>query len=313
MRGIVVYFVRRLFLIAIATVLVSSIVFLLLHQLPGNAFLNENRQTAHEVAAQLHHYGLDLPLPQQYWNWIGGLLHGDLGESLVNRGVKLTPLLTREASVSLTVGFFALIVTIGLGVFFGTAAALNQNTWLDYVASSAAVVGYSVPSFVIAIFGLLLFGHYMYDWTLGTFYYTPGWGKIEQLPLPALALGLPYAGYVARLTRASMLETIRTDYVRTAWAKGLTARIVVLRHALRNALIPLVSVLGPLVTAIITGSIVVENIFGIPGLGKEFLTSILARDYNIVIAVFTFYAALVGVANLAVDVMYPLLDPTIRY
>jgi len=170
-----------------------------------------------------------------------------------------------------------------------------------------------VPSFVIAIFGLLLFGHYMYDWTLGTFYYSPGWGKVEQLPLPALALGLPYAGYVARLTRASMLETIRTDYVRTAWAKGLTARIVVLRHALRNALIPLVSVLGPLVTAIITGSIVVENIFGIPGLGKEFLTSILARDYNIVIAVFTFYAALVGVANLAVDVMYPLLDPKIRY
>jgi oligopeptide transport system permease protein len=313
MRGIVVYIVRRLFLIAIATVLVSSIVFLLLHQLPGNAFLNENRQTEHEVAVQLHHYGLDLPLPQQYWNWLGGMLHGDLGESLVNRGVKLTPLLTREASVSLTVGFFALIVTIGLGVFLGTASALNQNTWLDYVASSAAVVGYSVPSFVIAIFGLLVFGHYMYDWTLGTFYYTPGWGKIEQLPLPALALGLPYAGYVARLTRASMLETIRTDYVRTAWAKGLTARIVVLRHALRNALIPLVSVLGPLVTAIITGSIVVENIFGIPGLGKEFLTSILARDYNIVIAVFTFYAALVGVANLAVDVTYPLLDPKIRY
>jgi len=313
MRGIVVYVVRRLFSIAIATVLVSSIVFLLLHQLPGNAFLNENRQTAHEVAVQLHHYGLDLPLAQQYWNWLGGMLHGDLGESLVNRGVKLTPLLTREASVSVTVGFFALIVTIGLGVFLGTAAALNQNTWLDYVASSAAVVGYSVPSFVIAIFGLLLFGHYMYDWTLGTFYYTPGWGKIEQLPLPALALGLPYAGYVARLTRASMLETIRTDYVRTAWAKGLTARIVVLRHALRNALIPLVSVLGPLTTAIITGSIVVENIFGIPGLGKEFLTSILARDYNIVIAVFTFYAALVGVANLAVDVIYPLLDPKIRY
>jgi len=141
MRGIVVYVTRRLFLIALATVLVSSIVFLLLHQLPGNAFLNENRQTAHEVAVQLHHYGLDLPLPQQYWNWIGGMLHGDLGESLVNRGVKLTPLLTREASVSLTVGFFALIVTIGLGVFLGTAAALNQNTWLDYVASSAAVVG----------------------------------------------------------------------------------------------------------------------------------------------------------------------------
>jgi oligopeptide transport system permease protein len=313
MRGLVVYIVRRLFLIAIATALVSSIVFLLLHQLPGNAFLNEDRQTPHEVAVQLHHYGLDLPLSQQYLNWLGSLIHGDMGESLVNRGVKLTPLLMREASVSMTVGFFALIVTIGLGVFLGTAAALRQNTWVDYVASSAAVIGYSIPGFVIAIFGLLLFGHYMYDWTMGTFYYSPGWGTTEQLPLPALALGLPYAGYVARITRASMLETIRTDYVRTAWAKGLTSRVVVFRHALRNALIPVVSVLGPLVTAIITGSIVVENIFGIPGLGKEFLTSILARDYNIVIAVFTFYAALIGLANLAVDVTYPLLDPRIRY
>jgi ABC-type dipeptide/oligopeptide/nickel transport system permease component len=286
MRLIALYIARRLLLIAIATVLVSSIVFLLLHQLPGNAFLNENRQTEHEVAAQLHHYGLDLPLGQQYLNWLARVVHGDLGESLVNRGVKLTPLLMRETSVSMTVGFIALIVTVGLGVFLGITAALKQNTWVDYLASSGAVVGYSMPSFVISIFGLLLFGHYMYIWTEGLLYYTPGWGAIEQLPLPALALGLPNAGYVARLTRASMLETIRTDYVRTAWAKGLSSRVVVLRHALRNALIPLVTVLGPLVTGIITGSIVVENIFGIPGLGKEFLTSILARDYNITI--FTF-------------------------
>jgi oligopeptide transport system permease protein len=131
--------------------------------------------------------------------------------------------------------------------------------------------------------------------------------------VPALALGLPYASYVARLTRASMLETIRTDYVRTAWAKGLKSRVVVLRHALRNALIPVVTILGPLTTGIITGSVVIENIFGIPGLGKEFITSILSRDYNIVIGVFTFYAALVGLANLAVDVIYPILDPRIRY
>jgi oligopeptide transport system permease protein len=184
---------------------------------------------------------------------------------------------------------------------------------VDYVASSAAVVGYSIPSFVLAIFGLLIAGHYLYIWTGGTFYYVPGWGKLEQVPVPALALGLPYASYVARLTRASMLETIRTDYVRTAWAKGLKARVVVLRHALRNALIPVVTILGPLITGIITGSVVIENIFGIPGLGKEFITSILARDYNIVIGVFTFYAALVGLANLLVDVIYPVLDPRIRY
>jgi oligopeptide transport system permease protein len=312
-RGTLVYIGQRLVLIAITTILVSSIVFLLLHQIPGNAFLNETRQTAQSLAAKMHHYGLDQPIPQQYINWVSGVIHGNLGESLVNRGVYITPLLLRETSVSATVGFFALIITIGLGLFLGVIAALRQNTWVDYLASSTAVVGYSIPSFVIAIFGLLIFGHYFYIWTQGTVYYDPGWGDWTQIPVPAVALGLPYASYVARLTRASMLETIRTDYVRTAWAKGLRARVVVLRHALRNALIPVVTILGPLITGIITGSVVIENIFGIPGLGKEFVTSILARDYNIVIGVFTFYAALVGLANLTVDVIYPLLDPRIRY
>jgi len=313
MRGTLLYIGQRLVLIAITTVLVSSIVFVLLHQIPGNAFLNETRTTPEALAADLRHYGLDKPLQTQYVNWVGGVLHGNLGESLTNRGVLITPLLVREASVSATVGAFALIVTIGLGLVLGVIAALRQNTWVDYAASSAAVVGYSIPAFVIAIFMLLVFGHYFYDWTQGTVYYNVGWGDWTQIPVPAIALGLPYASYVARLTRASMLETIRTDYVRTAWAKGLKARIVVVRHALRNALIPVVTILGPLITGIITGSVVIENIFGIPGLGKEFVTSILARDYNIVIGVFTFYAALVGLANLAVDVIYPALDPRIRY
>ena len=313
MRGTFIYVGQRLVLIAVTTVLVSSVVFVLLHQIPGNAFLNETRQSPQTLAAALHHYGLDLPLQQQYANWVQGVLRGDLGESLVNRGVKITPLLIRETTVSATVGFFALLVTIGLGLILGVIAALRQNTWVDYLASSAAVVGYSIPSFVIAIFGLLIFGHYMFIWTQGSFFYSPGWGKLEQIPVPALALGLPWASYVARITRASMLEVTRTDYVRTAWAKGVRAQIVVLRHALRNALIPVVTILGPLVTGLITGSVVIENVFGIPGLGKEFVTSILARDYNIVIGVFTFYAALVGLANLTVDVIYPLLDPRIRY
>ena len=313
MRGTLLYIGQRLVLIAITTVLVSSIVFLLLHQIPGNAFLNETRTSPEALAEDLRHYGLDKPLPTQYLNWVGGVIHGNLGESLINRDVQITPLLIRETSVSATVGFFALIVTVGLGLMLGVIAALRQNTWVDYAASSAAVVGYSVPSFVIAIFALLVFGHYFYDWTQGTVYYNVGWGDWTQIPVPAIALGLPYASYVARLTRASMLETIRTDYVRTAWAKGLKARVVVTRHALRNALIPVVTILGPLITGVITGSVVIENIFGIPGLGKEFVTSILARDYNIVIGVFTFYAALVGLANLTVDVIYPALDPRIRY
>jgi oligopeptide transport system permease protein len=312
-RGTLVYAFQRLVLITFTAVVVSSIVFIGVHQLPGNAFASEHRATAGTEAALLHHYHLDLPWPQQYVLWLEGLAHGDLGESLVNLGTQITPLLLREVKVSVTLGLAAVLVTIGVGMSLGVLAAIRQNTWVDYTASTAAVIGYSVPSFVWAFLLILLTVSGFYAWTGGAIYEDIGWGKIEQIPVPALALGLPYAAIVARLTRASMLEVIRQDYVRTAWAKGLSARVVILRHALRNALIPVATILGPLVTGIITGSVVIEYLFGIPGLGQEFVTSILSRDYNIVIGVFTFYAALVGLANLTVDLLYPLLDPRIRY
>ena len=235
---------------------------------PRNAFLNETRQSPEALAAALKHYGLDKPLPEQYTRWVNGVLPGNLGESLVNRGVQITPLLVRESSVSATVGFFALLVTVGLGLLLGVTAALRQNTWLDYLAS-APRLSPTASRTCDRNLQFVLFGHYFYIWTEGTVFYDPGWGDWTQIPVPAIALGLPYAAYVARLTRASMLETIRNDYVRTAWAKGLSARVVVLRHALRNALIPVVTILGPLITGIITGSVVIENIFGIPGLGKR--------------------------------------------
>jgi ABC-type dipeptide/oligopeptide/nickel transport system permease component len=312
-RGTLVYAAQRLVLISVTAVVVSSVVFIGIHQLPGNALASERRLNPATEQALLHHYNLDLPWPQQYVLWVQGLLHGNLGESLVNMGTQITPLLLREASVSVTLGLAAVLITVGVGMTLGTIAAIRQNTWVDYAASTAAVVGYSVPSFVWAYLLILATVVPLYNWTGGTFYENIGWGKPEQIPVPALALGLPYAAIVARLTRASMLEVIRQDYVRTAWAKGLKARIVILRHALRNALIPVISILGPLVTGIITGSVIIETIFGIPGLGKEFVTSILDRDYNIVIGVFTFYAALVGLANLVVDLIYPVLDPRIRY
>ena len=312
-RGTLIYAAQRLVLLSVTAVVVSSLVFIGIHQLPGNALASERRLNPATEAALLHHYNLDLPWPQQYWIWLTGLFHGNLGESLVNMGVQITPLLLRETSVSVTLGLAAVVVTVGVGMTLGTIAAIRQNTWVDYAASTAAVVGYSVPSFVWAYLLILLTVVPLYNLTGGTFFENIGWGLPEQIPVPAFALGLPYAAIVARLTRASMLEVIRQDYVRTAWAKGLKARIVILRHALRNALIPVISILGPLVTGIITGSVIIENIFGIPGLGKEFVTSILSRDYNIVIGVFTFYAALVGLANLAVDLVYPVLDPRIRY
>jgi ABC-type dipeptide/oligopeptide/nickel transport system permease component len=319
-RGTLIYIGQRLILIVFTALAVSSLVFLLLHQIPGNAFTREALHNPQAEQALLHHYGLDLPLSQQYLNFMGGLLHGDLGESLVNRGTKITPLLIHEAGVSAILGAAALVFTIGVGMFLGVIAAVRQNTLVDYAATSASVVGYSMPNFVIATILVLVTAKLFYIWTNGAFYYEIGWGsgssifpKPQQIIVPALALGLPYASIVTRITRASMLETIRQDYVRTARAKGLEPRLVIVRHALRNALIPVVTIIGPLTTGIITGVVVIENIFGIPGLGKEFIESILNRDYNIVIGTFTFFAALTGLANLAVDVLYPLLDPRIRY
>jgi oligopeptide transport system permease protein len=312
-RGTFVYIGQRFVLIALTALLVSSIVFIGVHQLPGNAFLTERRSTPAREAELLHHYGLDQPLPQQYLNWLSGVVRGNLGESLVNRGVQITPLLLRELRVSATLGLFAMLFTVLVGMTLGILAAVKQNTWVDYVASFSGTVGYSMPNFVTATLLILLTVTGFYAWSGGLIYEDIGWGKPEQIIVPAIALGLYPTAIISRLTRASMLEVIRQDYVRTAWAKGLRSRVVVIRHALRNALIPVITILGPIATSVITGSIVIEFIFGIPGLGKEFVTSIFNRDYNIVIGVFTFYAILVGLANLAVDLVYPMLDPRIRY
>ena len=316
-RGTLLYIGQRLVLIGFTVVAVSSIVFLGIHRLPGDALFNEHLHgTQYELL--LHHYGLDRPLWDQYTSFLSGMIfHGNLGESLVNRGVQITPLVVRELTVSVEVGLFALVFTIGLGMLLGVVAALRQNTWVDYVLSTTSVIGYSMPSFVIATFLILLFAVWLDNLTQGTFYFQIGWtgtyGTIGEIWLPAFALGFPYASIVARLTRASMLEVIRQDYIRTARAKGLKETVITIRHALRNALIPVITILGPLVIGIITGGVIVENIFGIPGLGKEFANSILNRDYNIVIGVFTMYAALVGLANLGVDLLYVVIDPRIRY
>lgn len=317
MTGTLAYVGQRTLLIAFTALAVSSIVFIGIHQLPGDAFVSERLRPSQQ-AALLHQFGLDRPLLVQYRDFISNLvLRGDLGESIQSRGTKITPLVLREATVSAEVGGAALIFTIGLGLMFGVFGAMRQNSWIDYLLTTLSVVGYSMPSFVIATFLLLVFGIWLENLTGGSFFYGIGWsgtyGNLAEISVPAFALGFPYASFVARLTRASMLEIIRQDYIRTARAKGLVEQIVIIRHALRNALIPVITILGPLVIGIITGSVVIENIFGIPGLGKEFVTSILNRDYNITVGVFTGYAALIGLANLAVDLLYPVLDPRIRY
>jgi ABC-type dipeptide/oligopeptide/nickel transport system permease component len=315
-RGALAYIGQRLVLIVFTVLAVSFGVFVVVHSLPGNAFVSD-RVHGRALQLLLHEYGLDQPIPIQYWNWLKGVVHGDLGVSLQVRGLPLTPLLLRELSVSAMLGGSALLVTIGLGVTFGVIAAVRQNTWLDYTLTSIAVVGYSVPSFVIASLGILIFAEWLNNLTQGNFYYPEPWtgtyGTLAELSLPALALGFYTSGQITRITRAAMLDVVQQDYIRTARAKGLPDRVVMLRHALRNALVPVTSILGPTIVGIITGSVVIENIFGIPGLGKEFVESIYQHDYNITVGVFTLYAALIGLSNLAVDIVYTFIDPRIRY
>ncbi|HEY8756418.1 MAG TPA: ABC transporter permease [Candidatus Dormibacteraeota bacterium] len=305
-RGTAIYAAKRLLLVLGTAFVVSSVTFILVHSLAGNPFTCEKNPAG--CKAEAIRYGLNDPLLVQYRTFMWNLLHGNLGYSYVNQGTQVMPLLLREAGNSLTLGFFAIVVTILVGLVVGITAAMRQNTWVDYSLSSFVVFGYSVPSFVLATFLIILSAIVLPGWASSI-----GWGSPEQIPIPAIALGLPYAAIVARLVRASMLDVIRQDYVRTAWAKGLSSRVVIIRHALRNALIPVVTIGGPLVTGIITGSVVIETIFGVPGLGKEFVNSILNRDYGIVVGLYTFYAILVGLANLGVDIIYPVLDPRIRY
>jgi oligopeptide transport system permease protein len=315
-RATLVYIGQRLLLIAFTVMIISFGVFVAVHSLPGNAFVSQ-RENGGNLQELLHQYGLDRPVVVQYWDFLRSAIHGDLGTSLVIQGESITPLVVRELSVSMELGGAALLITVGLGVSFGVMAALRQNTWLDYTLTTIAVIGYSIPSFVVATMGLLLFGIYLPDWTGGAISYPIGWdgtyGTLAELSVPAVALGFYTSGQVTRITRAAMLDVLQQDYIRTARAKGLTTPVVTIRHALRNALVPVVSILGPLVITIITGAVVIENIFGIPGLGKEFVESITRHDYNVTVGVFTMFVLLIGLANLAVDLLYTVIDPRIRY
>lgn len=331
-RGTLVYIGQRLLLIAFTVLVVSFGVFYVVHSLPGNAFISD-RVHGRALQLLLHEYGLDQPIVIQYWNFLKGtpgcasagchgIIHGDLGVSLYVRGLPVTPLVLRELSVSAMLGGAALVITIGVGITFGVLAAIRQNTWVDYTLTTIAVIGYSVPSFVIASLGILVFASWLGNVTHGAFYYplpwqgTYGGGGVQTLialSLPAVSLGFYTSGQITRITRAAMLDVVQQDYIRTARAKGLRNRVVTLRHALRNALVPVTSILGPTIIGIIVGSVVIENIFGIPGLGKEFVESIFQHDYNVTVGVFTIFALLIGVANLAVDLIYTFIDPRIRY
>jgi oligopeptide transport system permease protein len=310
------YTIRRV-LGAIPTLLIIvTIAFFMMRLAPGGPFDSERRlppEIEHNIEAA---YNLDKPVYEQYLIYLDDLAHFDLGPSFKNKDFTVSQLIATGLPVSAKIGVSAMIIAIMLGIALGTLAALNQNKTSDYGVMSLAMVGITVPTFVTApiltlifgVYGLHLFG---YEIALPV----GGWngGAFKNMILPVTVLALPQIAFIARLVRGSMIEVLHSNYVRTARAKGLPNRLVVWRHALRAGLLPLVSYLGPAVAAVLTGSLVVEQIFGVPGIGRYFVQAALNRDYTLVMGVVVTYAALVIFLNLVADLLYALLDPRVRF
>ncbi len=288
--------------------LLITISFFMIRVAPGGPFDSEKDlppQIQKNLEAKYH---LDEPLHQQYFRYLGNIVQGDFGPSFQYKDFTVTELIVKGFPVSLTIGGVALLFALIMGVTLGTLAAVRQNSWVDYVLMSTAMTGISIPNFVIAPLLILYFAVYR-DW-----FPAGGWGdgQWRYLVLPVLALSLRYIAYIARLMRGSMIEILQSDYIRTAKAKGLSMTQTVLKHALKPALMPIVSYLGPAAAGIITGSVVIEKIFGVPGLGQYFVQGALNRDYTLVMGVIIFIGVLIVVFNLIVDILYAYLDPKIR-
>ncbi|MDH4259147.1 MAG: ABC transporter permease subunit [Gammaproteobacteria bacterium] len=302
------YVARRL-LGAIPTLaVIVTLSFVLTRLAPGGPF-DEEQALAPEIRANLEAaYDLDQPVAIQFGRYLAGLLHGDFGPSYKFRDFTVTELIASGLPVSLTIGAAAIILAIALGIPAGIWAALRQHRLADRMVMSLAVAGISVPVFVVAPFLALVFGIWL-RWLP-----VAGWtaGRPGDLVLPVVTLALPVIAYLARLTRGSLLEVLRAPWIRAARARGLAPRRILLAHALPAALLPVVSFLGPAVAAVLTGSLVVETIFGLPGMGRHLVQGALNRDYTLVMGMVIVYAALMIALNLAADLAYAWLDPRIR-
>lgn len=298
---------RRVLWLILVLLVVSFITFSLMHLVPGGPWDREKQLAPQVIEALNRKYGLDQPFFIQYGNFLINILHGDLGVSYIYQDRSVTDILMQGLPKTVTLGATAFILAILIGVSFGMAAALKQNSWMDYFSVLFSTIFASVPGFVLAILLVILFSVILHWLPTG------GWGSVSQIILPALALAALPAAYTARITRASTLEVMRQDYVRTARSKGLLERVILLRHILRNSLIPVVTIAGPEFAALVTGSFIIESIFSIPGVGRLFVQGIFARDYGLIMGSVLFYAFVIAVVNLVVDILYAFIDPRIRY
>ena len=300
------YIMKRLGYILIALFLIITATFFLMKLAPGSPFASERSLTP-QIEEQLNaKYGLDNPWYIQYKDYLVDTVSFDFGESMKYKGRSTNDIISESFPISLTLGIEAMILSIGLGVFLGVIAALYHNRFPDYLASTIAVLGISVPSFILA--GLM---QYFLAFKLGLFPVS-GWKGFNYSILPAFAIAITHAGFIAKLTRSSMLEQSNSDYVKMARSKGLGKWSIVIRHTLRNALMPVVTYLGPLTAGVVTGSFIIEQIFAIPGLGRHFVTSITNRDYTVIMGTTVFYSIILLFAVLIVDILYTVIDPRIK-
>jgi oligopeptide transport system permease protein len=303
------YTLRRLASAIPTMFVVITAAFFMMRLAPGGPFDRERMLTPEIEASIRKAYNLDEPLLMQYGIYLSKLAQGDLGPSFKYQDYTVAQLIANGFPVSLRIGLTAIVLALATGGAFGILAALRQNSLIDHAVMAVAMTGITVPNFVMAPLMALVFGVWLRLLPAGGY----GGGSLRNLILPTVALALPQVAYLARLTRASMIEVLRSNYIRTARAKGLPERLVVGRHALRAALLPVVSYLGPAAAGIITGSVVIETIFGIPGIGRYFVQGALNRDYTLVMGMVIFYGSLIILLNLLVDLAYGLLDPKIRY
>jgi oligopeptide transport system permease protein len=302
-------FIGRRLLVAIPTLFaVVTVAFFMMRAAPGSPF-DMDRKLSPEIERHVREkYGMNKPLPEQYLDYVGGVLRGDLGPSLKYKDKTVLQILKENYPVSLKLGLSAILIAGVSGVSLGVLAALRQNRPADYGVMTVAILGVCVPTFVTAPLLVLAFGSKL-GWLP-----IAGWngGAAANMVLPVIVLALPQVAIISRLTRAGMIEVLRSNYIRTARAKGLPEHRIVLRHALRAAILPLVSYLGPACAGLLTGSLVVEKIFNLPGLGKFFVISALQRDYTVVMGMVIVYAGLILLLNLVADLIYAALDPRVR-
>ncbi|WP_334352886.1 oligopeptide ABC transporter permease [Companilactobacillus sp. HBUAS56257] len=300
------YILRRILYLFLTLFIIATITFFMMKMLPGTPFSNQNRMSAEQLKIVKAQYGLDQSVFVQYVRYLGGLLQGNLGTSFQFNNEPVTALIGQRIVPSMQIGAQAMVVgTIG-GILLGAIAAIRKNTWVDTLATFISILGLSIPSFVLAV---LLQFYLAYKWKI---YPVALWDNFQSSVLPTLALSALPLGTVARFMRTEMVDVLSSDYIELAKSKGNSNWKVVTKHALRNSLIPVVTIIGPMAVSVMTGSMVVENIFSIPGIGEQFVKSITTNDYPTIMGLTIFYSFLLIIVYLIVDILYGLIDPRIR-